>query len=297
MTGDRFAERRAAPIDHGRPVRLSPLVRRLTQENPGPFTGPGTNTYLVGESALFILEPGEDRGDDHLDRIVAAVGAAPVAAVLPSHGHPDHWSLAPRLAERLGAPVGFFGTHPGFRTDRILRDGDVLEAGGVRLEVLHTPGHTRDHVSFLLARERALFPGDHVMAWSTAIIAPPEGDLTQYLDSLSRLIQVPNLAVLYPAHGLAILNPYERMRELLAHRQERTRQALASLERGPATLANLVKEIYADTDPALHGAAAHSLLAHLLALEANGLVERPPQDRGEEAEAIWRLTGRPRSRS
>lgn len=294
MTGDRFAEGPAAPIEYGRPVRLSPLVRRLTQENPGLFTGPGTNTYLVGESVLFILEPGEDRGDDHLDRLVAAVGTTPVAAVLPSHGHPDHWSLAPRVAERLGAPVGFFDTHPGFRTDRILRDGDVLEAGGVRLEVLHTPGHTRDHLSFLLAQEQALFPGDHVMAWSTAIIAPPEGELTQYLESLHRLIQLPDLAVLYPAHGVAVLDPYERMRELIAHREERTRQALASLERGPAKLATLVKQIYADTDPALHGAAAQSLLAHLLALEAKGVVERLQQDGREEAGPIWQLTGKPR---
>ncbi len=263
-----------APIEYDRVVTLSPLVRRITQQNPGLFTGPGTNTHLVGRSAVFILDPGEDLGDGHLERIVAAVAGAPVHAIIPSHGHPDHWPLAPRLALALGAPIWFFGTHPGFRTDRSLSDGEVLEAGGVRLETLYTPGHCGDHLSFVMAAERAAFPGDVVMGWSTSIIAPPEGNLPEYLRSLERLLSVPDLEVLYPAHGEAITAPSDRIKELYAHRLERTRQALEALANGPARIGALVERIYADVDSALHPAAAQSLLAHLLALESEGAIVR-----------------------
>jgi glyoxylase-like metal-dependent hydrolase (beta-lactamase superfamily II) len=278
------------PIDYESVVRLSPLVRRITQRNPGPFTGPGTNTHLVGVTALVILDPGEDKDDGHLERIVAAVGGARVHAVIPSHGHPDHWPLAPRLGAHFHAPVRFWGEHPGFRPDRSLGDGEVLDADGVRLETLHTPGHARDHVAFVLAQERTLFPGDLVMGWSTSIIAPPDGDLVQYLRSLERLLAVPEIELLYPAHGEAIATPYDRIRELRAHREERTRQALAALARGPSRIGPLVARIYTDTDPALHPAAAQSLLAHLLALEAAGSVERlggTSTRLGEDA--VWRL--------
>jgi glyoxylase-like metal-dependent hydrolase (beta-lactamase superfamily II) len=279
-----------APIRYDQVVGLSALVRRVTQPNPGLFTGPGTNTHLVGTSSLIILDPGEDRDDGHFDRIVAAVGSARVAAVIPSHGHPDHWPLAPRLAARFGAPVWFFGRHDGFAADRSLGDGEVLETAGIRLEAIHTPGHTPDHLAFLLAQERALFPGDVVMGWSTSIIAPPEGDLRHYLASLRRLLAVPGLEVLYPAHGEAIATPYDRIRELVAHREMRTRQALEALGDGPSRIAELVARIYAEVDPALHPAAARSMLAHLLALETDGRLERQP---GTEAlpwdRVVWQL--------
>jgi len=279
----------SAPIAYDRAVRLSPLVRRITQNNPGLFTGPGTNTHLVGANAVFILDPGEDRDDGHFERIVEAVGDSRVAAVIPSHGHPDHWPLAPRLARHFGAPVRFFGEHSGFNVDQPLGDGEILEAGGVRLETLYTPGHTRDHLSFLLVQEHALFPGDLVMGWSTSIIAPPEGDLTQYLASLERVRAIPDLEILYPAHGEAIVTPYDRIDALSAHRKERTRQALEALGYGPSRIGPLVERIYADVDPVLHPAAAQSLLAHLLALEAAGSIER---DNGGEAgpwdDVVWR---------
>ena len=279
-----------APIQYDRVVPLSPLVRRITQRNPGLFTGPGTNTHLVGRSAVFILDPGEDVGDGHLERIVAAVAGASVHAIIPSHGHPDHWPLAPQLAEALGAPIWFFGTHPGFRTDRSLSDGEILEAGGIRLETLYTPGHCSDHLSFVMAAERAAFPGDVVMGWSTSIIAPPEGNLPEYLESLERLLAVPNLEILYPAHGEAITTPSARIKELYAHRQERTRQTLNALGAGPAQIGDLVKQIYADVDPALHGAAAQSLLAHLLALESEGTIAQSgPAGTPPTPQPIWHL--------
>ncbi len=283
----------SAPIAYDRVVALSPLVRRITQNNPGPFTGPGTNTHLVGTTAVFILDPGEACEDGHLALIVAAVGTATVAGVLPSHGHPDHWPLAPRLAGHFGAPLMFHGTHPGFRTDRSIADGDQLEADGVRLDVLHTPGHTADHVCLLLAAERALFPGDHVMGWSTSVIAPPEGNLTEYLRSLERLIALPDLDILYPAHGTAVTEPYARMRELHAHREQRSRQALAALALGDSRIMPLVERVYAGVDPRLHPAAAQSLLAHLLALEADGAIERiSGSEIGDRDNVIWRLRSR-----
>jgi glyoxylase-like metal-dependent hydrolase (beta-lactamase superfamily II) len=225
--------------------------------------------------------------------VEAAVGDRPVTAIIPSHGHPDHWPLAPRLAERFRAPIWFFGSHPGFGSDRSLRDGETISTGGATLEVWHTPGHAADHLAFRLVEEGALFPGDLVMGWSTSIIAPPDGDLRQYLSSLERLLAVPGLEVAYPAHGPALAAPYDRIRELYAHRQERTRQALEALALGPSRIGPLVERIYRDTDPALHPAAARSLLAHLFALEAEGMVERADPagpDRLTWQDIVWRLT-------
>lgn len=278
------------PVVVDRVVRLSPLVRRLTQNNPGPFTGPGTNTHLIGTTEIIILDPGEDRDDGHHDRLVAAVGDARVTAIVPSHGHPDHWTLAGRLADTLRAPIRFFGTHPEFRVDQPIAADEILEAAGVRLHAFLTPGHTADHLCFHLAQERALFPGDMVMAWSTSIIAPPEGDLRHYLASLERLLAIPDLAVLYPAHGVAIDRPYDRMNELLRHRHQRTQQALDALAAGPSRLDAMVRRIYADVDPRLHPAAAQSLLAHLIALEADGRVEREGHPAEALDQATWRLS-------
>ncbi len=269
-----------APIGYDRVIRLSPRVRRLTQSNPGPFTGPGTNTFIVGGAQVVVLEPGQAPDDAHVEQVARAVGDARVVLVVPSHGHEDHWTLAPRLAKRLGAPVGFLDPKAPFRVDRLLRDDEVLALGDTHLRVLHTPGHTPDHLSFLLEEEGALFPGDHVMGWSTSIIAPPEGDLRAYLRSLDRLLGRTGLRVAHPAHGAAIPDPYSRMRELYAHREARSRQALAALAAGPRRIGALVEEIYADVDPALHPAAAQSLAAHLLALEAEGLIERAPESEG-----------------
>ena len=261
------------------------MVRRLTQRNPGPFTGPGTNTFLVGPDPMVILEPGEGPDPEHLDRVAEAVGGARVLAVIPSHGHPDHWTLAPAMAARLGAPIRFLDRGAPFPVDRPITDGEVIALGEAGLEVLRTPGHTPDHASFVLPGEGALFPGDHVMGWSTSIIAPPEGDLRDYQRSLERLLAVPGLRVAHPAHGPAIPDPYGRIRELHAHREARSRAVLARLAEGPSAIGPLVRAIYADVDPTLHPAAARSLAAHLLALEAEGRIVRiadPARSRWEE---------------
>ena len=251
-------------------VRLSPLVRRITQDNPSMFTGAGTNTHLVGERRIFILDPGP-RNELHFQRIVEAVGDAAVEAVIPTHHHPDHWPLAPLLAERFRAPMLGFAAWGDYRPDRTVADGEVLDSGELRLRALHTPGHAPDHLCYLLLDDETLFSGDHVMGWSTTVIAPPGGNLNDYLASLAKLAAM-RFRVMFPAHGLPIAEPYARIEELRAHREERTRQSLAALAAGLERIPEMVASIYADVDSRLHGAAGWSLRAHLDALVEQGRV-------------------------
>lgn len=267
---------------------LTPWIHRLTQDNPGPFTGLGTNTYLIGRpgSPRMVLDPGEDRDDGHLDGLLAGLGGDPVSAVLVSHAHPDHWPLAPRLAERLEAPIVAYEARAGLVPDRQLDEGELVEAGEIRLRVLHTPGHAADHLCFLAENERVLFCADHVMAWSTTVIAPPDGDLRAYLATLDRLLEL-DAEVYLPGHGGAMTEPRERVLELRDHRNQRTAQLIAALRESPGTPGELVRRIYTDVDPRLHGAAQMSLLAHLEALVADGLVEGKGTD-ATTARYRWR---------
>jgi glyoxylase-like metal-dependent hydrolase (beta-lactamase superfamily II) len=273
--------------------RLSPRVRRVVQRNPGLFTGPGTNTYLIGPpdgSEVVVLDPGEV-SEDHLAALLGAIGATPVRAVVVSHAHPDHWPLAPRLAARLDAPVLAFAASGDFRPDRTIADDELLGSGADSLRAVHTPGHAPDHLCFLLESERALFSGDHVMGWSTSVIAPPHGNLRHFLHALDRLLELDEaagLAVLYPGHGPAVTQPRARITELRDHRLRRTEQALHALRERPGTPADLVARIYTDVDPKLHGAARMSLLAHLLTLVDEGLVARSA---GEPETATYTLRG------
>jgi len=261
-------------------VRLSPLVRRITQNNPGLMTGPGTNTYLVGNDRLFILDPGEDT-PEHFEAIRAAVGRTPVSGIAPTHAHPDHWPLAPRLAQALGAETYGFKPLNGYEPRRLVADGAVLRDGDWTLRALHTPGHLSDHLSYFLVEERALFSGDHVMAWSTSVISHPDGSLTSYLASLERLLAM-ELGRMYPAHGELIEDGRARVQELIAHRQMRTAQVREALAAGPRTVSALVERIYAGVDRRLYPAARQSVLAHLDALVASGevrIVPDTPDDR------------------
>jgi glyoxylase-like metal-dependent hydrolase (beta-lactamase superfamily II) len=252
----------------GRVVRLSPLVRRVTQDNPGLMTGPGTNTYLIGAATLFVLDPGEDR-DEHFAALTAAIGSTPVAGIAPTHAHPDHWPMAPRLARRFGAPTYGARPHSGYVPDTTLADGARISAGSWTLRAVHTPGHVSDHVAYLLEEERALFTGDHVMAWSTSVIARPDGDLVRYLASLERVRSLDPF-VLYPAHGEPVERPRERVDALIAHRRMRSAEILAALAAGDATVGRVVARVYAGVDPRLHPVARQSVLAHLEALIASG---------------------------
>ena len=271
----------------GTPVRLSARVLRVTQDNPGMFTGPGTNTYVIGGAGgpAFVLDPGEE-DDAHFEAILSAVGDREVAAVLVSHMHRDHWPLAPRLAEHTGAEIRAFSEQPPFTAGPHLEDDSRLSAGGTTLVALHTPGHASDHLCFLLEEERAVFTGDLVMGWSTSIIAPPDGNLNQYMASLDRLLELDQgggIDILYPGHGESIKPPLDRVREIHRHRQQRTDQALEAIAAGVATIPEMVERIYTDVDPKLHGPAAFSLRAHLDALVEEGKVTESAPGRYEPA--------------
>jgi len=271
----------------GTPVRLSERVLRVTQDNPGMFTGPGTNTYVIGSAAgpVWVLDPGEE-DDAHFEAILSAVGDRKVAAVLISHTHRDHWPLAPRVAAHFGAEIRAFSENPPFTAGPRLKDGDRLPSGEATLVALHTSGHASDHLCFLLEEERAVFTADLVMGWSTSIIAPPDGNLNQYMASLERLLELGDgggIDILYPGHGESISPPLDRVREIHRHRQQRTDQALEAIAAGVATIPEMVERIYTDVDPKLHGPAAFSLRAHLDALVEEGKVKESAPGRYEPA--------------
>lgn len=265
----------------GRPggVRL----RRLRCGNPGPFTFLGTNTYLIGEGRVAVLDPGPEDAA-HRAAILAALGGETVSHILVSHTHRDHSPGAAALRAATGAPrLGFgpHGTPPGaggeggdhdFHPDRRLADGEAVEGGGWRLTALHTPGHCANHLCFALEGTGVLFSADHVMSWSTSVVSPPDGDMAAYMAALERLIARGDSLYL-PGHGAPLAEPIRFARALLAHRGAREAALLAALrEAGPATVPALVERLYSPIDPRLVAAAGRSLLAHLLKLRAEGLV-------------------------
>jgi len=266
-------------------MRLSPLVRRVLAPNPSPFTYQGTQTYLVGEADLAVIDPGPAE-PPHLDALLGAIDDRPVRAILCTHTHRDHSPAAPLLAARTGAPV--IGCAPlaldddgpradasfdrDYAPDRILQDGEQLSGAGWTLTALATPGHTSNHLCFVLEEERALFSGDHVMGWSTSVVSPPDGDMTDYLRSLERLLARED-AIYYPAHGDPIEQPRRFVRGMLGHRRMREGQILRFLEReGASAVPAMVAAMYVGLDPRLEGAAGRSVLAHLIDLERRGLV-------------------------
>ncbi len=284
MTFDRdFAPR------HGEAVRLSPLVRRVTANNPGPFTFHGTNTYLVGERSLAVIDPGPDDAD-HIAAVIAAIGDRPVSHILVTHTHNDHSPAARSLKAQTGAPILAEGPHrparplnigetnpldaaadSGFQPDIVLEDGMRIDAGGFVLEAVSTPGHTVNHMCFALPDEAVLFSGDHVMAWSTSIVAPPDGAMVDYMASLAKLMARDEKRLL-PAHGGPVTDPERFLAGLAAHRKGREAAILERLSAGDRTIRDMVETIYKDVDRRLHAAAGLSVLAHLEDLVARRLV-------------------------
>jgi glyoxylase-like metal-dependent hydrolase (beta-lactamase superfamily II)/8-oxo-dGTP pyrophosphatase MutT (NUDIX family) len=249
------------------PKPLDRFVTRVTAANPGYATGPGTNTYLVGERELAVIDPGPAL-PAHIDAILAA-GAGRIRWVLCTHTHIDHSPAAEAIRRATGAelfgrsaPTGT-SQDPSFRPARELAHGERLALGGVHLRVLHTPGHASNHLCYLLEETRMLFTGDHVMQGSTVVISPPDGDMRAYLRSLELLLDE-DVAILAPGHGYLIGNPRKEVRRLIRHRGMREAKVLATLRRlGEASLEEMLPRVYDDVQPALHAMAARSLGAHL----------------------------------
>lgn len=263
----------------GEVVTVAPGVRRITAPNPGVMTGPGTNTYLVGDAlgdgGLVLIDPGPEL-DAHRDVLLKTVGDR-LRWILCTHTHRDHSPLARALKAATGAQVLGFGATPddgrqdeAFAPDRVLRDGDVVACGDYRLRAVHTPGHASNHLCYLLEERGLLFTGDHVMQGSTVVISPPDGDMQAYFDSLQRLLTLP-VTALAPGHGHVITTPQDEVRRLIAHRLKREEKIVTSLAAvGPATLEVLVRRAYDDVPERIHNVAMRSLHAHLLRLERNG---------------------------
>jgi glyoxylase-like metal-dependent hydrolase (beta-lactamase superfamily II) len=264
--------------------RLHPVVRRLLAPNPSPFTYMGTQTYIVGEGEVAVIDPGPDL-PEHVDAIRAALSGERVGAILCTHTHRDHSPASRALQAATGAPI--VGCAPlaledegpradaafdfDYRPDRVLADGERIEGDGWTLEAVATPGHTSNHLCFALPQARTLFTGDHVMGWSTTVVSPPDGDMTDYMRSLDLLLGRDD-TVYYPAHGPAIDKPHSHVRALIAHRRMREKQIIARLEQGERSIPAMVETMYRDIDPRLHPAAGRSVLAHLMDLERRGRV-------------------------
>lgn len=259
----------------GEVVTIAPGVRRVTAANPGVMTGPGTNTYLVGDDELVLIDPGPEL-DTHRDTLFNTVGDR-LRWILCTHTHRDHSPLARALKAATGAQVLGFGVTPddgrqdeAFAPDRALRDGDVVACGDYRLRAVHTPGHASNHLCYLLEGRGLLFTGDHVMQGSTVVISPPDGDMQAYFDSLEHLFTLP-ITAFAPGHGHVITTPQDEVRRLIAHRLKREEKIFTALAAaGPATLEVLVRHAYDDVPERIHNVAMRSLHAHLLRLEHNG---------------------------
>ncbi|MFT4953917.1 MAG: glyoxylase-like metal-dependent hydrolase (beta-lactamase superfamily II) [Brevundimonas sp.] len=265
--------------------RVSPRIRRVTANNPGPFTFTGTGTYIVGNGTVAVIDPGPDDAA-HLKALLAAVEGETVSHVLVTHTHRDHAPLARPFADAVGALVlaarpPARETHASggldeaedqaFRPDVILTDGDRIVGPDWTLETLATPGHASNHLAFALIEENALFSGDHVMGWATSVVAPPDGDMGAYMDSLER-VTARGFKTLWPTHGAPVTDVAPFLTAYRTHRLEREAQILARLEAGDRTIGEMVPALYAAVDQRLWPAASLSVLAHLIDLVRRGLV-------------------------
>jgi len=269
----------------GVPSALSPLVRRIVAPNPGPFTGPGTNTYLVGIDEVAVIDPGPDEAA-HIDAIIGASMRERVRWVLLTHTHPDHAPGTKRLVKETGAEVLAFTKKPkdgDVIPDRVIGEGATIEGTEFGLEVLHTPGHAPDHLCFFLEEERVLFTGDTVLDGMFSVINPSRGgDMAVYVETLERLEKM-RLSRLCPGHGDVIDEPKVRIREYIEHRRAREEQIYKLVKRQPAKIPDLVAAIYTGDDlpPELIEAAAWQVQAHLVKLKKAGRVT------GTGAKSVW----------
>ena len=288
-------------FEYGRADTVSPLIRRVIADNPGPFTYTGTGTYVVGRgeagAGVAVIDPGP-LDAAHLAALLAAVEGQTVSHVLVTHTHRDHAPLARPFAQAVGAPV--LAARPPARTvhasatpdeddvetfapDIVLTGGERLVGDGWTIEALATPGHASNHMAFVLEDENALFSGDHVMGWSTTVVAPPDGDMAAYMASLDA-VMARGFSTIWPTHGAPITQPGPVLDAYRAHRLGREAQVLARLAAGDRRIADMVPVLYAAVDARLWPAASLSVWAHLIALEQAGRVRAAP---GPMIDAAW----------
>lgn len=285
---------------YGRCDVLSPLIQRVICDNPSPFTYVGTSTYIVGRAEagakVAVIDPGP-RDDAHFDALVQALDGRTVSHILITHTHLDHSPLSTRLSQACdNAPIwsaplpartdtSAEGQDDSFTPDALLSDGQLIEGDGWTLEVLETPGHASNHLAFALKEENALFSGDHIMGWSTTIVAPPDGDMADYMDSLDK-VMARGFDIIWPTHGPAITDVAPFLQGYRDHRIERENQVLSQLEAGRSTIAEMIPVLYAAVDQRLWPAASLSVLSHLMKLAKDGRVSATP---APELSARWTL--------
>ena len=262
-------------MEAGKVVELSPLVRRITAGNGSVFTGPGTNTYLVGKEEVTVIDPGPAM-QEHIDVITAA--APNIKQILVTHTHPDHSPGVRLLKEKLDVPAYGMLTNSSknqdqsFNPERILDDGEVFQDEEFTIEVVHTPGHASNHLCFILKEEKLIFTGDHIMNGSTVVIGPPDGNMKQYIQSLEKLKEY-DIEKIAPGHGELLENPHEVADWIINHRLEREKKVFQALQEATkGTPDTLVEKVYDDVDSSLFPIAKASLLAHLIKLEEDQLI-------------------------
>ena len=274
----------------GKLVPRTALVRRLLAHNPSAFTFTGTGTFVVGRGTVAVIDPGP-ADPAHIAALIASLDAETISHIVITHTHMDHSPAAPALQAATGAKIvgcaplvlsddgpradaGFDAT---YAPDAVMVEGDSIAGPGWTLTAVATPGHTSNHLCFALAEEKALFTGDHVMGWSTTVVAPPDGDMADYVASLKKLLDRDD-AIYHPTHGEPVTDPQRFVRGLITHRKQRENQILKLLADGPQTITAMVAVMYAMVDKRLHPAAGRSVLAHLIDLQARGLVAETGTD-------------------
>lgn len=269
------------PAADGRLHAVAPGIRRIIAGNAGPFTFTGTCTYIVGRGVVSVVDPGPE-DEAHIQRLLAELGDERIGAILVTHTHRDHSPGARLLQERTGAPIIGCGPHEAFRApldgeatrldasadsafraDRTVADGDIIDAEEHAFRAIATPGHTQNHLMFELIGTGMVFSGDHVMGWSTTIVAPPDGAMGPYMASLEKIVAREEDRAFWPGHGGVVSEPKRFTRGLLTHRRQRETQILERLKAGPHTIPELVAANYPGLDARLKGAAALSVFAHI----------------------------------
>jgi len=281
------------PIEPGTPATMSALVSRITAPNAGPMTGPGTNTYLIGNNDITVLDPGPAI-ESHIDAIVKA-GNNRIKHIVVTHTHPDHSPAAKMLAEKTGASlIGSVIIDDGHQDKSFvptvhLHNGYRVTTDDYHLEAIYTPGHVGNHYCFWLAEDKMLFTGDHIMQGATVVIIPPSGDMSDYVRSLQLLLDY-EIDLLAPAHGHLMADAHRVVQQIIDHRLSREEKVCDALRLTPnASLDKLMEYVYADVDQRLYRIAKLSLWAHLLKLEKENRAEKHAEQHWLYDDELWRL--------